>query len=243
MGFAHLGVLQALNEHNIHPDYVAGASMGSILGVLYCAGYSPAEIMQIVDEYNLDRLSNLTSVRRDSRRGLFGWHHIRKIMHKLIPHNHFDSLQTPLAVSATNLTDGVVEYHSHGPKLSEYVLASASLPGVFESLNINGKLYVDGGILDNLPVEPLIQNGCDFIIAVDIMDYPKGKELVSAKDVLLQTVLLFNGENNRSHRDQCQWYIHFDTAGQYDIMSFGAYRELYQMGYDAANKYLNSLSK
>lgn len=238
LGFAHLGALQALEEHGIKPDMVAGASMGSLIGSLYCAGYRPQEILALVEKHHLDRFSNLTSIRRDSRRGFFGWRTIRQLMRQLIPHDHFDSLQTPLAVSLTNLTTGQVEYAAHGPKLKEYVMASASLPGVFEALEIDSMIYVDGGLLDNLPTRPLHDAGCDFVIGIDVMDYPVGKAVGSAKEVVLQTVLLFNGENNRSHAGQCNWYIHFDTASKYDIMSFEAYRELYQLGYKATTEYL-----
>ena len=238
LGFAHLGALQALEENGIKPDMVSGASMGSIIGSLYCAGYSPKEILKLVEQHRLNRFSNLTSIRRDSHRGFFGWRTIRQLMRELIPHDHFDSLKTPLAVSVTNISKGQVEYMSHGPKLKEYVMASASLPGIFEALEIDSMIYVDGGILDNLPVQPLKDAGCDFVIGIDVMDYPTDKAVASPKEVVLQTVLLFNGENNRSHAGDCNWYIHFDTASKYDIMSFEAYREIYQLGYNATLEYL-----
>jgi NTE family protein len=157
-GFAHLGVLQALNEAGIYPDVLSGTSAGALVGALYCDGYTPEEILKIM------KTSSRLNYMRPSlpRDGLLQISGIIKILETHLRAKTFSELKIPLFVTATDLNNGKPVYFSAG-KLLDPVIASASIPVLFRPVIINNIHYVDGGVLDNLPIKPL-ENRCRFII-------------------------------------------------------------------------------
>ena len=127
LGYAHIGVLQALEEHGIHPDCISGSSMGAIIGTLYAAGYSPKEMLAIVQKDKLYRINKLLTLQSAfTTTGMSSHKSLHRILLQLIPHNSFDSLPRRLTVCVTNLDSGESEYISSGDSLAEYVVASAS---------------------------------------------------------------------------------------------------------------------
>ena len=153
-GFAHLGVIQALIEAGIFPDVISGTSAGALVGVLYADGYSPQEILTM-----MNWASRFDFMRPAMpREGLLQINGIIKILKTSLRSKNFSELKIPLYVSATDLNNGKVVYFSEGD-LIEPVIASASIPVLFQPVKINGISYVDGGVLDNLPIKP-IENQC-----------------------------------------------------------------------------------
>ena len=153
LGLAHIGAIKALEEAGIEPAWVAGSSMGAIIGVMYAAGYSADEIMQIVKDerlYKVGRLIRLQSALCNS-----GMSTHKTLLHELIPHNSFDSLERRFMVCVTDVERGEPVYRYEGDNLAEYVAASASIPGLFEPVVIDSVRYVDGGVTDNLPAKSL----------------------------------------------------------------------------------------
>jgi len=122
-GFAHLGVLQALNEEGIYPDVIAGASAGALAGVLYCDGISPQEALKIMK--GSSRLNYMKPTM--PRDGLLLLSGIKKILEDHLHAKTFGDLKIPLYVSATDLNNGKAVYFSNGPRL-EPIIASASIP-------------------------------------------------------------------------------------------------------------------
>ena len=156
LGLAHIGAIKALEEAGIEPAWVAGSSMGAIIGVMYAAGYSADEIMQIVKDerlYKVGRLIRLQSALRNS--GMSTHKTLLHELHELIPHNSFDSLERRFMVCVTDVERGEPVYRYEGANLAEYVAASASIPGLFEPVVIDSVRYVDGGVTDNLPAKSL----------------------------------------------------------------------------------------
>ena len=144
LGFAHIGAIQALEEHGVKPDFISGSSMGAIIGAIYCAGYSPAKIMRIIQAEKLYKLDKLMSPNLNfKQKGLSSHATLRATLKELIPHDCFDSLEIPFAVCVTNITSGTYEYYYSGKGIVEYVVASASIPGVFDPIVI--KSPVVGG--------------------------------------------------------------------------------------------------
>jgi len=149
-GVAHAGVLKALPEHGIHPDCIAGTSSGALVGALYAADYSPDEILEFFVEKNPFRLSKLAL-------GKPGWIDTDKVAADFLeyfPEDSFDSLGKRLFVTATDIVAGESAMFDSG-RLIPAVLASCSVPLVFTPTEFNGRLYSDGGIINNFPVEPL----------------------------------------------------------------------------------------
>ena len=149
LGFAHIGALQALEEHGVKPDFISGSSMGAIIGAIYCAGYSPAKIMRIIQAEKLYKLDKLMSPNLNfKQKGLSSHATLRATLKELIPHDCFDSLEIPFAVCVTNITSGIYEYYYSGKGIVDYVVSSASIPGVFDPVVIKNTTYVDGGVLN-----------------------------------------------------------------------------------------------
>ena len=240
LGFAHIGAIQALEEHGVKPDFISGSSMGAIIGAIYCAGYSPAKIMRIIQAEKLYKLDKLMSPNLNfKQKGLSSHATLRATLKELIPHDCFDSLEIPFAVCVTNITSGTYEYYYSGKGIVEYVVASASIPGVFDPVMIKNTTYVDGGVLNNLPAEILHQKGCDYIIGVDVLPFlPIEKK--SILDITLWSIRLMQHSNTQNGIKYCNWLIESNAIEKYNEFEFDKYKEIYQYGYKAMTEYIHS---
>ena len=245
LGFAHIGAIKALEEYGIEPKYVAGTSMGAIIGVMYAAGYSADEIMQIVKEdrlYKVGRLITLQSSLRNS--GMSTHKTLLRELAELIPHNSFDSLERKFMVCVTNVETGEAVYRHEGGDLKEYVAASAAIPGMFEPIMIDSVRYIDGGIVDNLPVSQLLTlNPQLFIIGVDVLPFVENYEAKTSIDMLLWMSRLFQSKNMDRIRAKCDWLIQSFALNEYHGFEFKRYKEIYQYGYDAMKAKLQSIER
>ena len=240
LGFAHIGAIQALEEHGVKPDFISGSSMGAIIGAIYCAGYSPAKIMRIIQAEKLYKLDKLMSPNLNfKQKGLSSHATLRATLKELIPHDCFDSLEIPFAVCVTNITSGTYEYYYSGKGIVEYVVASASIPGVFDPVVIKNTTYVDGGVLNNLPAEILHQKGCDYIIGVDVLPFlPIEKKTII--DITLWSIRLMQHSNTQNGIKYCNWLIESNAIEKYNEFEFDKYKEIYQYGYKAMTEYIHS---
>ena len=157
-GIAHLGLLKALDEIGVKPDAISGVSAGAIVGAMYASGLSPDEILKIGKSQINFGFSNLLL----RKGGLFSKEFIHKILVEYLPNNSFESLKIPLIVNATDFTNVESVYFSEG-ELIPCLEASASVPILFRPANYEERMLVDGGLLNNFPVEPLI-GMCDRLI-------------------------------------------------------------------------------
>ena len=235
LGFAHIGVIKALEEYGIEPKYVAGTSMGAIIGVMYAAGYSADEIMQIVKEKRLYKVGRLITWQSSLRNGGMSTHKtLLRELAELIPHNSFDSLERKFMVCVTSVETGEAVYRHEGGELKEYVAASAAIPGMFEPIMIDSVRYIDGGIVDNLPVSQLLTlNPQLFIIGVDVLPFVENYEAKNSIDMLLWMSRLFQSKNMDPNRAKCDWLIQSFALNEYHGFEFKRYKEIYQYGYDA----------
>lgn len=149
-GIAHLGMLAALEEANIRPHALSGTSAGAIIAALYAGGKSPLEIKRLVQDTAFFGISHLLL----GKPGFFDMEGFRRLLQAHLPCTQFEDLPIRLFVNATNLSAGRGECFSSGP-LVDPILASACLPAIFEPVTIGQYRYVDGGAVDNFPVEPL----------------------------------------------------------------------------------------
>jgi len=149
-GAAHIGVYQALIESGIKPDYIAGSSAGAIVGALIGAGYKPDEMLDFFLRTPLFKFSYMTS----RKPGVLDTDKYESLFRIFFPDDSFSSLQIPVHVIATDMEVGEWISFNQG-ELIRPLLASASLPPIFSPVEIRGKLYSDGGIMNNFPVEVL----------------------------------------------------------------------------------------
>lgn len=245
LGLAHIGAIKALEEAGIEPTWVAGSSMGAIIGVMYAAGYSADEIMQIVKDerlYKVGRLIRLQSALRNS--GMSTQKTLLRELKEFIPHNSFDSLERRFMVCVTDVERGEPVYRYEAENLAEYVAASASMPGLFEPVVVDSVRYVDGGVTDNLPVSQLLTLKSQlFIIAVDVLPFIENYETKNAIDMVQWTLRLFQIKNMDVNRDACDVLVQCFALEKYHEFDFKRYREIYQYGYDAMKAKLQSLDK
>lgn len=213
-GFAHIGVLKAIEEAGVRIDYIAGTSMGAIIGALYSSGYSANELDSIFKKVNFNKLiqdeiprgAKTFYEREDQERyaltlpfdnfkvkfpsAISRGQNVYNLLARLMQHvrtvNDFEELPIPFFCIATNIETGEPVKLDTG-YLPEAVSASGAFPSLFEPVEIDGKLLLDGGIVNNYPIFELQKKGVDVIIGVDVQDpLSDRKQLTSATDILLQ---------------------------------------------------------
>jgi NTE family protein len=228
-GFGHLGVLKALEELNIKPDIISGASAGSLVGALYASGYSPDQISEIIQKRGISGNIKLAF----NRMGIFSLEKVEKLIQDYIPHDSFDKLQIPLVVASTEIRKGELRYFRTGNHLAKAITASCAIPGIFAPVNIDGKTYIDGGVLNNMPVEP-IQDEVDLKIGVNVMPIERKMPVNSAKDIIMKSLMMSIGEQSARKNDKFDILIEPQNIIHYNGLSLKNASEMFKLGYETA---------
>lgn len=162
-GVAHIGLLKALEEGGIKPDLVSGTSVGALVGALYSFGVALDEIK----EYALNMSwSDITKVKLSSY-ALMSNENIRQIITRFIGEKNIEDAAIPLSIVTCDITSGDKVTLNQG-SLAQAIMASSAIPGIFMPVNIGGRLLVDGGVVENVPISALEENGADIILACDL---------------------------------------------------------------------------
>lgn len=181
-GFAHIGVLQVLEEQGIKPDLIVGTSAGSLAATLYASGKTPTEMADLA--MNMDE-SSITDWMFPGR-SLMKGEALAKFVRASTANMQIENMRLPLGIVATDLNSGQPILFQRGDA-GTAVRASSSVPGVFQPVKIGSREYVDGGLVSPVPVRYAKQMGAELIIAVDISSIPEGQPTKSAVDILMQT--------------------------------------------------------
>ena len=234
-GISHLGLLEVFAEHDIKVSAISGSSAGAILGALYAGGHSPREILEIVEKSQLYRYirPSMTSG------GLLNLHRTERIFRKYLPHDSFESLKIPLHVAATDINRGKTHFFSTGAVIKP-LIASSSIPVIFSPVHIDGTDYIDGGILNNLPVEPLLEN-CDKVIGLScnpIGDQFTGRNI---KELLERSLLLAISQNTLAKTHLCDLFIEPPGLAKYKVFDFGKAQDIFQVGYEYGQSIVSKL--
>ncbi len=231
-GFAHLGVLQALNEESVYPDVIAGASAGALAGVMYCDGISPREALKIMK--GSSRLNYMKPTM--PRDGLLQLSGIKKILEDHLHAKTFGDLKVPLYVSATDLNNGKPVYFSSGPLLDP-IIASASIPVLFKPVIIDNIHYVDGGVLDNLPLRP-IEKLCRFTIGSFVNPVGKEESLTSLIKITERTFMIMMAKEVTEKSKKFDIFISPQELKNYGILSPDEADAVFKIGYKATKEKL-----
>lgn len=238
-GVVHIGVLQALEEHGIFPSIIAGTSAGSIVGVMYAHGYTPAEIMTIASERSLIWMFSL----RLPNRGFVRHSFLRKMLNRYIAEQTFEELKKPLYVAISNLNSGKAEIINTGT-LHDVIVASASIPVLYQPVHIGDHWYVDGGLLMNLPVSP-IRDLASYIIAVNLI--PRKvlafDEVNTIAGVAARTFNLAAINTIEPELKYCDIIIEPEAIYQYSRFNFTKIKEMYDIGYEEALKMMPQIKE
>ncbi|MCS7019487.1 MAG: patatin-like phospholipase family protein [Cytophagales bacterium] len=223
-GISHLGALQAINEWGIRPKLISGTSAGAIVGALYAAGQSPAEILNFITKTNILRYfkpaTNFT--------GLLRLEKTAEAFRLFLAEDNFESLKIPLFVNATDIERGETVFF-HSGELIKPLQASSCIPFLFEPVEIDGRYYIDGGILNNLPVEPLVGR-CDYIIGIHSNAVSELK-ISNMKQVIERTFHLVINANITSRKPLCHLFIEPPEMAAYKVFDVAKAREIFDVGY------------
>ncbi|HEY1010488.1 MAG TPA: patatin-like phospholipase family protein [Daejeonella sp.] len=236
-GIAHLGVLQALTEAGIKFCKVSGTSAGSIVGSLYCQGMEPYDILQTFIKTKLYRFLRPAF----KTPGLLSLDLTRSLFLKYLPHDSFEGLKTPMVIAVTNFSEGKLVYLSSG-KLIEAILASSSIPGVFKPIIINNKMYLDGGVLNNFPIEPVRQD-CDFIIGSSCNHLPVVDKIVNTRKLIERAAIMSINADMEQKSQLVDVLIEPEGMGATSVFDVKKTEEIYWLSYNAALNQLKSNAK
>jgi len=233
-GFAHLGVMQALNEAGIFPDVISGTSAGAIAGALYADGHAPAEIMKIMNSNSRLHYIRLTV----PREGLLQISGVIRLLKNNLRAKTFEELKIPLFVTATDLNNGKAVYFSKGELLIP-VIASASIPVLFKPVVMNNIYYVDGGVMDNLPISP-IQNKCQIIIGSFVNPTGYEENFNSLIHIAERTFMLNVSKEVIQKSGKFDLFIAPQELRNYKILDPEKSEEVYSVGYKATKEKLKN---
>jgi len=181
-GFAHVGVIKALEAQGIIPDIIVGTSVGSAIGALYSAGYSGFQLQEMSIPMKQDKVVDWSW----PNRGLFTGKPLQVYINQAVKNVPMEKLRRPFAAVATDLASGEKIVFRTG-NTGMAVSASCAVPGVFQPVIINGRSYVDGGLVEPVPVSEARAMGADFVIAVNISNKPKNNPTETTVDILMQS--------------------------------------------------------
>ena len=256
-GYAHLGVLRVLEKEDIKIDYIAGTSIGALVGTLYSIGYSIDEIEKVLDNLNIESFlesgADLTGLDLDKKetlkkysfyinfdnelnyslpKGLRETEELYLVVKNLLKNyentKNFNNFPIPLRVVATNLNTGETKSFSEGD-IAKILTASMAIPTIFEPVEINGALYVDGLVSRNLPVEEAYDMGADLVIASDVGTPVVKKDNYNILSVLNQMIAIQSSYITKDSKEKATVLISpdiknisaTDTTKRKDLIDLG----------------------
>lgn len=227
-GLAHIGVLQAMEDIGLKPNIIAGVSAGSIVGALYADGLSPKEILSVFEDSSFIKFVSISS----PRKGLISANKFFNRIGNALQAKTFEELKLPFIINATDLTNGKIEYFSEGTLLDK-IEASSNVPIALSPKEIDGKLYVDGGIFCNIPCE-VIRDRCETLIGVHVNPITKMGEMDNIFDVFERVYHLLIQANTVSQKQLCDIVIEPVEARNFGMFEISKCREIFDIGYVAA---------
>ena len=236
-GVAHLGVLKALEEEGIRPDYITGCSMGSVVGAGYAKGLSVDEMFGIVKTLKAIKLIDLTAI-PITRLALTRGNKMRQMLLSKLGDTEFSDLKIPFRCVASDLYSGRSVTLSEG-KVATAVAASSSMPSIFPPVKMHGKLLIDGGVLCRVPTQQCKAMGADVVIAVDVLDNTK-ESVKQVKNIVSMVMRIFDMMDynqtelqKRVYGTENEAWIVPEMKGisQYSVKNFD---ETFEAGYETA---------
>jgi NTE family protein len=181
-GFAHLGAIKVLMDEGIPIDLIAGSSMGALVGCFYGVGIDIENLYQLSVAFKRKYFLDFTV----PKMGLIAGKKVKEFIRFFTHGKNIEDLRLPVGVVATDLLTGEKVVFREGP-IAETVRASISIPGIFIPEKFNGRILVDGGVSDRVPVSVVRDMGADIVIAIDVSRVERNAEISSIYDVIMQS--------------------------------------------------------
>lgn len=237
LGAAHVGILKAIDELGIEVSAISGTSIGALMAAFYAFGKNPLEVKEIMIDLSWRDISSLSL----SSYGLFTNDKIDKLIEQYFGKTDFSEANIPLSIIATNIGNGKKAVLETGD-LGKAVSASMAIPGVFQPVEIDGELLVDGGIVENVPVSPFKGKEVDFIIAVDLNAQHTYSEPKNIVGVLMNSFHFALSTASKVQTAKADLIIQPDLSA-FNHIDVDQAEELMKSGYDAAMNELKMESK
>ena len=235
-GFAHIGIIKALDAAGIKPDLIVGASAGSVIGVFYAAGYTGLQMedvaMKVRDADVIDTVAN-------TKRGLVGGEALQKLINNFVKDKSIEALKTPFIATATNLRTGDLVQLKAGDA-GQAVRASSSMPGVFLPTMVNGIEMVDGAISSPLPVSVARQMGAETVIAVDVGAAPQNAHASGIYEIVMQSFEIMGLSIAKLEGQKADVLIR-PAVGQFSSSDFSNRAQLIAAGYSAGQRAIEQI--
>jgi NTE family protein len=227
-GFAHIGVLQALDEANIPVSIVAGTSAGALVGAFYAAGFSPWKMQEVALKVRDIDVADLSS---GNRRGMLGGAALRRLVNSYLDNMPIEKMPRRFAAVTTDLATGEMVALRRGDT-GGAVAASCSIPGVFIPAMFEGRELVDGGLTSPLPVGVARQMGANVVIAVDVGGRPSSQPRPGLYEIILQSFEIMGRSLAQLEAKSANLLIQPRTDA-FDSADFSARKEMIEAGYVA----------
>ena len=267
-GLAHIGVLKVIDSLGIQVDYIGGTSMGAVVGGLYASGYTANQLDSIFSKIDVDALlqdytpresKSFYEKRNDEiyaltlpfnnfklglpsglSKGLYNFNLMSRLTQHVSDVRDFDKLPIPFLCIATDVETGEQIVLDEGI-LAQAIIASGALPTLYSPVEINGRLLIDGGVVNNYPIEELKNRGIDFIIGIDVQDGLKNREQLKDVTAVLSQINNFSMiEKMEGKRSLTNIYIKPDIKG-FSVVSFDKGQEIIKKGNEKANEFIKEL--
>ena len=271
LGIAHIGIIQAIEEAGLRIDYITGTSMGSLVGGLYAIGYSSEQLMEIalsnnftqlfIDRKNRRHISNYEKLFDErtiasfpvSRRGIdlpagiIRGQNIHTYLSKLTWSTHgvddFNSFPIPFAAIGTDIETGEAKVFNSG-YLPDALRASISIPSLFTPHEIDGRKYMDGGLIRNLPVEDAINMGANYTIAVNVgTPLMPQDSLNTLSSIITQTMLFRVLDNVEIQKNLADYYIDVEELNSFSAADFDLSEQFIKIGKEVGQKHIEKFKE
>lgn len=269
-GFAHIGVLKVLEQEGVKIDYIGGTSMGAIIGGLYAAGYTADQLDSIFKTVDTDALlqdyiprnsKSFYEKRNDEiyalqlpfddfkigspvslSKGMYNYNLLNKLLMHVRYEKDFSKLPVPFLCIATDVVTGNQVILEEG-NLPQSILASGAFPSLYTPVEINDQLLIDGGVVNNYPIDEIRKKGMDIIIGVDVQDGKKDRDKIKgALDILMQIANYGMYQGMDVKQKETDIYIKPDIVN-YSVVTFDKGDEIIKKGKDAAMEKIADIRK
>jgi len=236
-GFAHLGVMQALLEHDIKPNILSGTSAGALAAAFYADGNEPHEVLNYFAGHKFQDLTKLVI----PKLGLFELNEFIDFLRSNLKARNIEELKLPLIITATDLDHGKT-VHFHRGDLALCIAASCCMPVLFAPVKIDGINYVDGGLMMNLPVST-IRRICETVVAINVSPLMATKYKMNIVSIALRSYNFMFRSNAISEREKADILIEPYNLAGYSNTELEKAEEIFMQGYNTANEFLDRLNK
>ncbi len=243
-GIAHIGFLQALEEEGVVPDYIAGCSMGAVVGGAYASGMEPAKIKEIALKLKMRDLVDVSPA-LISKMSILRGHKLRDLLREYLGEMQIEDMKIPFKCVATELYSGRLHVFESG-SAALAIQASSTIPSIFRPVKHDGMLFVDGGCLCRVPVKTVKEMGADVVVAVDVLKNT-AEPVEKLPNIFSMIMRLFDVmDNNQTlltrcvEKDLCDLLVTPEIFGmnQYVIKNLD---KAYDEGYEEGKKHVSEI--